>query len=72
MPPSQKARWAALSSVRTLTFSGSALIGGLLSDSYGYESRQTAGGRRFGGLTRSVAGPSFEAATHTHVSCIAL
>merc|ERR1719326_1964796 len=37
VPPSQKARWAALSSVRTLTFSGSALIGGLLSDSFGYE-----------------------------------
>jgi predicted MFS family arabinose efflux permease len=36
VPPDQKGRWAALSSVRSMTFGGSALIGGFLSDSYGY------------------------------------
>lgn len=36
VPPDQKGRWAALSSVRSMTFGGSALLGGILSDSYGY------------------------------------
>lgn len=37
VPVEQRGRWAALNSLRTLSFSGSALIGGLLADSRGYE-----------------------------------
>lgn len=37
VPESQRSRWAALNSLRTLSFSGSALIGGMLADLYGYE-----------------------------------
>jgi MFS family permease len=37
VPASQRSRWAALNSLRTLSFSGSALIGGVLADSYGYQ-----------------------------------
>lgn len=37
VPSSQRARWASLNSLRTLSFSGSALIGGYLADLKGYE-----------------------------------
>jgi MFS family permease len=37
VPESQRSRWAALNSLRTLSFSGSAFIGGILADMYGYE-----------------------------------
>jgi len=37
VPESQRSRWAALNSLRTLSFSGSALIGGFLADKYGYD-----------------------------------
>lgn len=37
VPVDQRSRWAALNSLRTLSFSGSALIGGFVADSYGYQ-----------------------------------
>jgi len=37
VPPEQRSRWAALNSLRTLSFSASAVIGGHLADLYGYE-----------------------------------
>lgn len=37
VPSSQRSRWASLNSLRTLSFSGSALIGGYLADLKGYE-----------------------------------
>jgi len=37
VPPEQKSKWNSFNSLRSLSFSGSALIGGLLADSYGYE-----------------------------------
>lgn len=37
VPPSQRARWAALNSLRTLSFSASAVLGGYLADLHGYE-----------------------------------
>eukprot|EP00404_Azadinium_spinosum_P045589 CAMPEP_0180809596 /NCGR_PEP_ID=MMETSP1038_2-20121128/64408_1 /TAXON_ID=632150 /ORGANISM="Azadinium spinosum, Strain 3D9" /LENGTH=81 /DNA_ID=CAMNT_0022850775 /DNA_START=69 /DNA_END=311 /DNA_ORIENTATION=- len=36
-PPHQRSRWAALNSLRTLSFSASAVLGGYLADVYGYE-----------------------------------
>mmetsp|Transcript_55566 Transcript_55566/g.159821 ORF Transcript_55566/g.159821 Transcript_55566/m.159821 type:complete len:175 (-) Transcript_55566:123-647(-) len=36
VPPSQRSRWAALNSLRTLSFSASAVLGGYLADLHGY------------------------------------
>jgi len=36
VPPSQRSRWAALNSLRTLSFAASAVLGGYLADLYGY------------------------------------
>jgi len=37
VPPSQRSRWAALNSLRTLSFAASAVLGGYLADMHGYE-----------------------------------
>jgi len=37
VPSSQRSRWAALNSLRTLSFAASAVLGGYLADLYGYE-----------------------------------
>jgi len=37
VPQDQRSRWAALNSLRSLSFSASAILGGYLADSYGYE-----------------------------------
>eukprot|EP00913_Durusdinium_trenchii_P014315 g13430.t1 len=37
VPQSQRGRWAALNSLRTLSFSASAVLGGFLADRHGYE-----------------------------------
>jgi len=37
VPVSQRSRWAALNSLRTLSFSASAVLGGFLADRHGYE-----------------------------------
>lgn len=37
VPQSQRARWAALNSLRTLSFAASAVLGGYLADVYGYQ-----------------------------------
>jgi len=37
VPTSQRARWAALNSLRTLSFAASAVLGGYLADVYGYQ-----------------------------------
>ncbi|CAJ1344829.1 unnamed protein product [Effrenium voratum] len=37
VPQSQRSRWAALNSLRTLSFSASAVLGGFLADRHGYE-----------------------------------
>ncbi|CAE8589276.1 unnamed protein product, partial [Polarella glacialis] len=37
VPPSQRSRWAALNSLRSLSFSASAVLGGYLADHYGYQ-----------------------------------
>eukprot|EP00931_Biecheleriopsis_adriatica_P043322 TRINITY_DN24768_c0_g1_i2.p1 TRINITY_DN24768_c0_g1~~TRINITY_DN24768_c0_g1_i2.p1 ORF type:complete len:108 (+),score=21.08 TRINITY_DN24768_c0_g1_i2:378-701(+) len=37
VPPSQRSRWAALNSLRSLSFSASAVLGGYLADMHGYE-----------------------------------
>merc|ERR1719401_2945616 len=36
VPASQRSRWAALNSLRTLSFSASAVLGGYLADHFGY------------------------------------
>lgn len=37
VPPSQRSRWASLNSLRTLSFSASAVLGGYLADLHGYQ-----------------------------------
>jgi len=37
VPPSQRSRWAALNSLRTLSFAASAVLGGYLADTHGYQ-----------------------------------
>jgi len=37
VPTEQRARWAALNSIRSLSFAASAVVGGVLADRYGYE-----------------------------------
>lgn len=37
VPPEQRSRWSSLNSLRTLSFSASAVLGGYLADNYGYE-----------------------------------
>jgi len=37
VPQSQRSRWAALNSLRTLSFAASAVVGGYLADLYGYQ-----------------------------------
>jgi len=37
VPPSQRSRWAALNSLRTLSFAASAVLGGYLADLHGYQ-----------------------------------
>jgi len=37
VPPEQRGRWAALNSLRSLSFSASAVLGGYLADHYGYQ-----------------------------------
>jgi len=37
VPPSQRSRWAALNSLRTLSFAASAVLGGYLADMHGYQ-----------------------------------